>query len=54
MIIAIEPADLLLIKDWNKVRIIEALNQGNKRKYWITPIPMFHEEEFPFLICSGD
>ena len=53
MIIAIEPADLLIIKDWQQVRIINDANHGNKHKFWIKKVPGYDNEKFPFLICSG-
>ena len=52
MIISIEPANLLLIKEWKKVRVVEDTNQGNTGKHWINPIPGFCKN-FPFLVCSG-
>ena len=53
MLVAIDPADMLLIHDWKVVRIIQDQNPGNKDKCWISPIPGFDEETLPFLVCSG-
>ena len=28
-------------------------NDSNTNKYWMRPVPGFHETDFPFVICNG-
>ena len=53
MIVAIHEADLLVINDWQDVRMIKQQYTGNINKDFIIPLPDFDEQRFPFLLCSG-
>ena len=52
-LIHIYPKDLLLIHDWIVVHKIIDTAPGNITKNWLCEIPGFHEDEFPFVVCSG-
>ena len=43
----------MLADNWLVTRRIKEPSPGNHSKFYISPLPHFHEENFPFLICSG-
>ena len=44
---------MLVIDDWKITAVIHDSNTINSEKYWISKLPDFDIEEFPFLIVSG-
>ena len=53
IIISLYPTDLLIVHNWVAVRRIIDTNPGNSQKFWIQQMPIFNEDTFPFLVCSG-
>ena len=53
MIIFVQSRDLMILHDWQVVKVILEPVFGNTLKYWIETLPGFNEENFPFVICSG-
>ena len=53
VLVHISERDLLIINDWQIVKRLEEPDDSNTKKYWMRPIPGFHETEFPFIICNG-
>ena len=53
MLLTIYPSDLLIIEDFKRVRVINSINLGSRKKFWISPLPGFDINSFPFLVCSG-
>ena len=49
----IRERNLLIINDWQVIKLMEEQDLSNTNKYWMRPIPGFHETEFPFIICNG-
>ena len=45
--------DLIIVHDWKVVKVIVEEDDSNTNKYWMKPIPGFHETDFPFIICNG-
>ena len=44
---------MAFIHNWEVVKVLQKLQLGNFNKHFIRPLPEFHEETYPFLICSG-
>ena len=53
LVIHVQEIDVLLVKEWKVVKVISEKDPGNARKYWFQPLPFFHADEFPFMVCSG-
>ena len=53
MIVSLALTDLLIVHDWNPVKLIMRNSEGNINKFCFTPLPDFHIKTFPFIICSG-
>ena len=55
MVVALESASLLLLKDWGLVRVFSDPNPNNDfwRKGYMAPLPGFDADNFPFIACSG-
>ena len=53
MLIYVLPKDLLIVHDWEIVKVIEEPVVGNGQKYWLCPLVWFNVEEFPFVVMSG-
>ena len=53
VLITVYPSTILIIEHWMQIHTIEDPRFGNDQKYFITPLPNFHCEEFPFLVSSG-
>ena len=45
--------DLIIVHNWKVVKVIVEPDDSNTNKYWMKPIPGFHETDFPFIICNG-
>ena len=44
---------LLIVKNWKVVHALKDAASGNVPKSWISPLPYFDLETFPFLACNG-
>ena len=53
IIVSLDPTDLLIIENWQPMKIIFRMQPTNTSKYFIAPFPNFDMKEFPFLVCSG-
>ena len=53
ILVFVRERDLIIIHNWKVVRVIEEEDESNTNKYWMRPIPGFHEIDFPFIICNG-
>ena len=53
LIVALDPSDFLIARDWEPIRHIHSTATGNIEKNYMIPHPDFDEDEFPFLVCSG-
>ena len=53
IIVHIRERDLLIIHDWRVVKLLQEPDDSNTNKYWLKPVPGFHETNFPFIICNG-
>ena len=53
LVIHVAETDVLLVKEWKVVKVIKEKDPANVSKYWFQPLPFFHPEEFPFIVCSG-
>ena len=55
MLVALESATLLLLKAWKMVRVFTDTNPNNDfwRKGYLSPLPGFDTDDFPFIACSG-
>ena len=53
VLITVYPSKILIIDNWQQIHKIEDPRIGNDQKYFITPMPNFDSEKFPFLVCSG-
>ena len=53
LVIHVQEIDVLLVKEWKVVKVISEKDPGNARKFWFQPLPFFHADEFPFMVCSG-
>ena len=53
MIITLIPADVLITENWQPIRHVQALIDGNIQKYFLCRHPEFDEVKFPFIIASG-
>ena len=54
MVVAVHPNELLIVDNWKVTAHIQDQNPANIGKYWLHTMPGFDEENFPFLVCSGD
>ena len=52
MICNIYGIQLLMIHDWEVVKVFDDPNLGNS-KYAVCAMPGFHIDEFPFLVTNG-
>ena len=41
------------MQNWNRAFLIQDPDTHNHSKRWISPLPGFSEQEFPFLVCAG-
>ena len=53
LIFSIANGDLIIAENWQKVRLIEETNLENTDKCWLSTIPGFDFDSFPFLVSSG-
>ena len=53
MIVHVRSKDLMIIHNWEVIKLIEEKDTGNDRKEWLHPFPGFHVDTFPFVITSG-
>ena len=53
ILVHISERNLLIINNWQVVKFLDEPNDSNTNKYWMKPVPGFHETEFPFIICNG-
>lgn len=53
MIISLHSADMLIVESWQNFKVIPSISKGNIEKNFIGEHPLFHQDKFPFLICSG-
>ena len=44
---------LLILDNWQAIHEIKDPNPGNIYKCWISTVPLFDTETFPFIIVSG-
>ena len=47
------PTDILIVENWSQSRLIQDPDTHNQLKRWISPLPGFDVETFPFLVCAG-
>ena len=52
MICIVFGIQLLIIHEWEMVKILEDTNLGNNH-YGLYTMPGFHIDSFPFLVCTG-
>ena len=52
-IITVAPTDLLIVSGWNVLHTVVDPVPGNVDKFWLSPLPKFDMEYFPFVISSG-
>ena len=45
--------DMVLLRNWQVVKVLNKLSQGNFNKHYLMPAPEFDEKTFPFIISSG-
>merc|ERR1712083_1110668 len=53
MLITLNPKDILLVRDWEVIHFFEDPLAGNVKKFWISPLPGFDEDTFPFVLTSS-
>ena len=53
MILSLAPNDLLIVKNWESLRTVKAIDSYNGDQYHFLAHPRFDENEFPFIVCSG-
>jgi len=53
LVLGIFPRDLIVTQNWQVAHIIKDQNLANSLKHWISPLPGFDKDSFPFLLCSG-
>ena len=52
MIISLHPSAFLFIEDWAAVRHLKQ-PQENIYQFCMKAHPLFHEKDFPFVVCLG-
>ena len=53
MIVSLAMTDLLIVKDWNPVKLILRNSAANINKFCFMALPGFNVKTYPFVICSG-
>ena len=53
MVLTLKSIDLIIVKNWNIIHEIDETNPLNTGKNLILPLPNFHTESLPFVICAG-
>ena len=53
MIVSLAMTDLLIVHEWDPIKLIMRNSEGNINKFCFTPLPGFNTKTFPFIICSG-
>ena len=53
IVITLFPKDILVLDNWETIRIVVEDHAGNDQKAFIAPLPGFDEDKFPFLVCNG-
>jgi len=53
MLVHVTSRNLLVVHNWQVLHEIIEPNVGNTNKYWLSLLPGFDEQKFPFIICSG-
>ena len=54
ILLHMDPTDLLIVHDWEAVKgIIEEPHPGNDQKFFMTTLPGFDIDTFPFVVTSG-
>ena len=48
------PKDLMIIDDWTVLHTIVDPVSGNTEKFWLSPLPSFDLQTFPFVVSSGN
>ena len=47
------PTDILIVVNWSRCQLVQDPDNHNQCKHWISPLPGFDAEAFPFLVCAG-
>ena len=53
MIISLAETDLLIVKDFQPVKVIKEKSIDNIQKYYFSKLPGFNSHSFPFIVCAG-
>ena len=53
MIVSLAMTDLLLVRDWEPIKLIMRNSELNINKFCFAPLPGFNAKSYPFIICSG-
>ena len=53
MIVSLAMTDLLIVREWNPIKLIMRNSEGNINKFNFLPLPGFNVGKYPFIICSG-
>ena len=53
MIVSLAMTDLLIVKDWNPIKLILRNSAANINKFCFMALPDFNTKTYPFVICSG-
>ena len=55
LLITTYPNNNMIVDDWKAVHLVvhDGSIAANTQKFWLAPLPGFHEKDFPFFVCSG-
>ena len=53
LLVHIEPTGLFIVDHWKVTHEITDPVAGNIQKHWLSVLPKFDLETFPFIVCSG-
>ena len=54
MVFYATPTHLFIVHNWKVIMTVKDEVEKNTHKQFISPLPKFHEENFPFLLLSGE
>jgi len=53
LLLSVDPANFLVVRNWEVIHFIKDPVQGNRSKNWQTMVPFFDIDEYPFCVSSG-
>ena len=54
ILLGTQHSDMLIIHNWKVIARIPDSNPNNSQKYWLSSLPGFNAETFPFIVAQGN